>query len=657
MADSLDRYLDEHRDRFVAELRELCAIPCESGADAALEAAARWCADRLGAAQAETRTLRTGAEPALVVGEAGSGKRTLICVQHYDVQPAVPLELWQTPPFDPTIRDGAVFARGVNDNKGHLLLRIQAVEAYRATRGELPIKVRFLIEGEEEDGSAHLAELLAQDASLTDGDGALKEGGGIDAAGRPHLLLGGKGIYYVELRSRTMLRDAHSGGATYLPNAAWRLIDALKTLVDKDGRILIDGFYDDVRPPTDAELGSVRALPFEADDKRRIHGIREFAWQRSEDVANLHLVRLHRHRDENGHPRRGDREGRLPPCRGSGPGADRQGAACAPGLAWLQRHRGGLERGHAPVPRAPRRSGGPGGKGRGRGRVRDGGVHRAHIRRHVADVAGLREAEARERHARDGPPRIGAARAEREHPARQLLARAPRDGRPVRAVRDAGVSVRALVFDFDGLILETETPAYQAWVEIYREYGHELPKALWLDYIGREGGWFDALAYLEGLAGPQPDRDAITRRRDERKTELVMKVAETAGLRELLTEARARHLLLAVCSSSTPKWVLGHLDRLGLRAFFDHVQCRDRSDLRAKPAPDLYLAACAGLGVRPEEAIAFEDSRNGMLAAQAAGMRCVVVPNELTIAMDLGGADHRFESLAAISLQELLGPS
>jgi HAD superfamily hydrolase (TIGR01509 family) len=219
------------------------------------------------------------------------------------------------------------------------------------------------------------------------------------------------------------------------------------------------------------------------------------------------------------------------------------------------------------------------------------------------------------------------------------------------------VSVRALVFDFDGLILETETPAYQAWVEIYREFGHELPKALWLDYIGREGGWFDALAYLEGLAGPQPDRDAINRRRVERKTELVMQVAETAGLRELLTEARARDLRLAVCSSSTPKWVLGHLDRLGLRSFFDHVQCRDRPDLRAKPAPDLYLAACAGLGVRPEEAIAFEDSRNGMLAAQAAGMRCVVVPNELTIAMDLEGADHRFESLSAISLRELLGPS
>jgi len=217
--------------------------------------------------------------------------------------------------------------------------------------------------------------------------------------------------------------------------------------------------------------------------------------------------------------------------------------------------------------------------------------------------------------------------------------------------------IRALVFDFDGLILETETPAYQAWVEIYREFGHELPKELWLDYIGREGGWFDALAYLEGLIGPREDRDAITRRRDARKTELVMAVAEPAGLRELLTEAKSRGLRLAVCSSSTPTWVRGHLDRLGLVAFFDHVQCRDRPELRAKPAPDLYLAACAGLRVRPEEAIAFEDSRNGMLAAQAAGMRCVVVPNELTIAMDLEGAEHRFESLAAISLQELLGPS
>jgi acetylornithine deacetylase/succinyl-diaminopimelate desuccinylase-like protein len=150
--------------------------------------------------------------------------------------------------------------------------------------------VRFLIEGEEESGSAHLAALLEQDATLTDGDGALKEGGGIDAAGRPHLLLGGKGIYYVELRARTMIRDAHSGGATHLPNAAWRLLNALSTLVDGDGRVLIDGFYDDVRAPTPAELAQVRTLPFEAEEKRRIHGITDFAWRRDESAANLAAV-------------------------------------------------------------------------------------------------------------------------------------------------------------------------------------------------------------------------------------------------------------------------------------------------------------------------------------------------------------------------------
>jgi beta-phosphoglucomutase-like phosphatase (HAD superfamily) len=99
------------------------------------------------------------------------------------------------------------------------------------------------------------------------------------------------------------------------------------------------------------------------------------------------------------------------------------------------------------------------------------------------------------------------------------------------------------------------------------------------------------------------------------------------------------------------------LERLDAARLFDHIQCRDRPDLRAKPAPDLYLAACRALGVRPDEAIAFEDSRNGMLAAQAAGMGCVVVPNQLTVAMDLSGADHRFESLAAVSLNDLLdGP-
>jgi len=229
----LDRYLEQHGDRFVSELRELCAIPSEATDPRALDAAARWCGERLVSAGAESHELRIEGAPALVVGETGAGKRTLICVQHYDVQPAVPLDLWQSPPYDPAVRDGAVYARGVDDNKGHLLLRVQAVEAYRAIHGELPLRVRFLIEGEEESGSSNLAQMLALDATLTDGDGALKEGGAIDASGRPQLLLGGKGIFYVELRVRTMARDAHSGAATHLPNAAWRLVNLIRTFCDE----------------------------------------------------------------------------------------------------------------------------------------------------------------------------------------------------------------------------------------------------------------------------------------------------------------------------------------------------------------------------------------------------------------------------------------
>jgi len=288
--DALDRYLDANRDRFVDELRDLCRIPSETGADAALDKAAAWCAQRLRSAACETRELRVDGEPGLVVGEAGAGRRTLICVQHYDVQPAVPLELWNTGPYEAAVRDGALYARGADDNKGHLLLRIQALEAYRAVHGELPIKVRILIEGEEEDGSAHLAELLAKDPTLTDGDGALKEGGAIDAAGRPALLLGGKGILYIELRVRSMARDAHSGGATHLPNAAWRLVQALSTLVAADGRIQVAGFYDDVRAPTPVELDHVRKLPFEAAVIKKIYGIDGFAWQRSDADARVASV-------------------------------------------------------------------------------------------------------------------------------------------------------------------------------------------------------------------------------------------------------------------------------------------------------------------------------------------------------------------------------
>jgi HAD superfamily hydrolase (TIGR01509 family) len=214
--------------------------------------------------------------------------------------------------------------------------------------------------------------------------------------------------------------------------------------------------------------------------------------------------------------------------------------------------------------------------------------------------------------------------------------------------------IRALVFDFDGLILETETPAYETWAEIYREHGHELPLDRWFDYIGREGGFFDAADHLAALVGEGFDIEGAQARRDARKTELIAALDVMAGVREYVADAKWLGLRLAVASSSSRAWVLGHLERLRLVAQWDAVRTRD-DVARTKPAPDLYLAAVKALGVTPRETVAFEDSLNGIAAAKDAGLLCVAVPNALTAGMDLSRADLRLASLAETPLERLLG--
>jgi HAD superfamily hydrolase (TIGR01509 family) len=221
--------------------------------------------------------------------------------------------------------------------------------------------------------------------------------------------------------------------------------------------------------------------------------------------------------------------------------------------------------------------------------------------------------------------------------------RAPRDSRlavhrdppaALEARSPLTAQIKALVFDFDGLILETETPAYQSWTEIYREHGHELPRDRWLEYIGREAGWFDALAHLESLVGGPFDRDAVRDRREERKTQLLENLDVMAGIRDYVNEGRRLGLRLGIASSSPRDYVRSHLDRVGLGLGWDVIVCREDAP-RAKPAPDLYLRAVELLGVAPHEALALEDSPNGIAAAKEAGLWVVAVPNELTAGGDL----------------------
>jgi HAD superfamily hydrolase (TIGR01509 family) len=211
--------------------------------------------------------------------------------------------------------------------------------------------------------------------------------------------------------------------------------------------------------------------------------------------------------------------------------------------------------------------------------------------------------------------------------------------------------VRAFVFDFDGLILDTEEPVYRSWLEVYQAHGEELPFDRWIQIVGSSNAAFDPKLHLEERLGRALAQDVLDRR-VERRTELVLAQPVMAGVATLVDDARAAGLRLGVASSSSRQWVMGHLDRLGLLDRFECVRCRD--DVAAvKPAPDLYLAVAGCLGVTPEEALALEDSPNGVAAARAAGMWCVAVPNVITGGLDLSRADAALPSLDGLTATDL----
>jgi acetylornithine deacetylase/succinyl-diaminopimelate desuccinylase-like protein len=269
----LDRLVDDRLDQWTDELVQYCRFASEETDPDALRGAADWTAERLRAAGADVRLVELEGRrdvPPLVVGEVGSGPLTVNLVQHYDVQPAVPLELWTAPPYEPEVRDGRLYARGATDNKGELMPRIWAVEAYREAVGELPCRLRFLVEGEEESGSEHLDELLDQDPELRRADAALIEGGGLSLEDEPEVAGGGRGIIVLRLLARTIAYDAHSSLAVVLPNAAVRLAQALATLWTADGLPAVEGLDAGVRPPTPGQLAVVEATPLvRLDDIRK----------------------------------------------------------------------------------------------------------------------------------------------------------------------------------------------------------------------------------------------------------------------------------------------------------------------------------------------------------------------------------------------------
>jgi acetylornithine deacetylase/succinyl-diaminopimelate desuccinylase-like protein len=263
---SLAGYVERERSRLLADLKDWLRIPSISAqpdhADDCRRAAG-WIAGRLQRLSFRVETIETGGHPILwAVGPEVPGAPTVLCYGHYDVQPPDPVGEWISPPFEPTLRDGNIYARGTADDKGQVFCVVAALEALKATRGSLPVNVHYLIEGEEETGSKGLTTLLTKEPERTRAEAVLVTDVNMVAPGRPSVDVALRGIVHAEIHVRTLKADLHSGlygGAA--PNAIETLWHLLERLKGEDGRIRIPGFYDRVRRPSVKELKAWRSLP------------------------------------------------------------------------------------------------------------------------------------------------------------------------------------------------------------------------------------------------------------------------------------------------------------------------------------------------------------------------------------------------------------
>lgn len=213
---------------------------------------------------------------------------------------------------------------------------------------------------------------------------------------------------------------------------------------------------------------------------------------------------------------------------------------------------------------------------------------------------------------------------------------------------------KALLFDFDGILIDTESPALESWQEIFDEHGHELGLSEWASCLGTVGG-FDPIQHLETLIGARiDDPDTLIAKRSARQTELLAKEMLRPGVESHLESASELGLKVAIVSSDTDDWITMNLDRVGWEGEWHHINCANGDRARAKPLPVLYEETLEALELSAEEAIAFEDSPNGIRAAKEAGLFCVVVSNQVTATLDLSGGDLLLRSFEDMSLDQVL---
>jgi len=276
MYESVTKFIDDNLDNSIEDLKTLCRIPSVAAKNEGLEETSSLVEKMLKDVGLETEIHETSGAPVVTGWVDVGAKRTLLFYDHYDVQPAEPFDLWDSHPFEPEIRNGRLYGRGVADNKGDTTSRIWTLQAFKETGTDLPVNIKFVVEGEEEIGSVNLPDYTEKNTDFITADGGIWEFGGAGIDGKQEAWLGLKGIFFVELEVERLIRNMHSASASVLPAAASRLVWALNSIKDENSRILIEGFYDGIKPFTQAELEAINKIDLQEDLHKKEYGIDEF---------------------------------------------------------------------------------------------------------------------------------------------------------------------------------------------------------------------------------------------------------------------------------------------------------------------------------------------------------------------------------------------
>lgn len=273
VVNNLWQHVKEGREKYLGLLKEVLSFPSVSATGEGMDSAASRVRETMERVGLRCKILADHGGYPVVWGELREERHgTLLIYNHYDVQPPDPLEKWTSPPFEPSIRDGRIYARGACDNKGNLAARLCAIDLLMDVLGEVPLNIKFLVEGEEEIGSPNLRNFVESHREILNADACLWEMGGTSSSGRPEVYLGVKGILYLELHAKENRPDLHSSWGAIVRNPALELVHLLSSLRDKNGHVTVPGFYDDVQKPDDLTLSLLDELSADESEIRALAG-------------------------------------------------------------------------------------------------------------------------------------------------------------------------------------------------------------------------------------------------------------------------------------------------------------------------------------------------------------------------------------------------